>query len=60
MLFLLSAVIGFDQADGAQIHGLTTAGWIFISAAWISIIGLAVFCYRKVIMKSEQKRRATP
>lgn len=37
--------------------GLTTAGWIFISIAWTTIISVAVFCYRKVLQKAAEKRR---
>ncbi len=59
MAFLSSVALVIDQTAGAQAQGLSTAGWIFVSTAWICIISVAVFCYRKVIMKSEQKRRAT-
>ncbi len=27
---------------------MTTAGWIFLTVAWIAIIGLVVFCYGKI------------
>ena len=60
MTFLLSAAAGIDQGAGVQAQGLTTAGWIFVSTAWVCIISIAVFCYRKVILKSEHKRRVAP
>ncbi|NUO80707.1 hypothetical protein HUU05_11555 [candidate division KSB1 bacterium] len=60
MTFLLSAIPGIDQTASTQVSGLTTAGWIFVSTAWLVIISVAAFCYRKVIQKSEQNRRATP
>ena len=28
--------------------GMTTAGWVFLIVAWMSIIGLTAWCYRKV------------
>lgn len=37
--------------------GMTTAGWIFMSLAWLTIISVAVFCYRKVLQKAAEKRR---
>ena len=37
--------------------GLTAAGWVFISIAWTTIISVAVFCYRKVLQKAEEKRQ---
>ncbi len=36
---------------------MTTAGWIFLSIAWISIISVAVFCYRKVLQKATKQRQ---
>ncbi|MCG3119107.1 MAG: hypothetical protein ALAOOOJD_01438 [bacterium] len=37
--------------------GMTTAGWIFMSLAWLTIISVAVFCYRKVLQKAAEKQR---
>ena len=37
--------------------GMTTGGWIFMSVVWTTVISLAVFCYRKVLQKAEEKRR---
>lgn len=28
---------------------MTTAAWIFVGAAWTFVIGLAVFCFAKVL-----------
>jgi hypothetical protein len=38
--------------------GLTTAGWIFVTIAWTTIIGVAVFCYSKVLQKAAARRLA--
>ena len=45
------------DATGKQPTGLTVGGWIFLSVAWTTIIGVAVFCYRKVLQKAVEKRR---
>jgi hypothetical protein len=48
-----------EQTGPTHAHGLSTAGWIFISCAWIAIIGVAVFCYSRVIRLAEQRKRAS-
>ncbi len=56
-MLLSSASFILTQTNPAAVHGLNTAGWIFISLAWISIISVAVFCYSKVIRIAEQRKR---
>jgi hypothetical protein len=40
-----------------QPAGMTAAGWIFIAIAWTAIISVAVFCYRKVLQKAEERKQ---
>lgn len=56
-MLLLHEVVQVTQTLSDKPVGLTTAGWIFISIAWTTIISLAVFCYRKVLQKAAEKRR---
>lgn len=37
--------------------GLTTAGWIFVSIAWTTIMSMLIFCYRKVLQKAAERRQ---
>lgn len=53
---LFSAPLLILQTDPASAHGLNTAGWIFISIAWLAIISVAVFCFGKVIRLAEAKK----
>lgn len=57
MLWFISSAL-MEQTGSASAHGLTTAGWIFISLAWITIISVAAFCYSRVIRIAEANRRA--
>lgn len=57
-MLLLHEVVQTTQALADKPVGMTTAGWVFISVAWITIISLAVFCYRQVLQKAAGKRRA--
>lgn len=50
-------VLFLDQTGTSQAHGLSTAGWIFISIAWFTIISVAVFCYGKVIRLAEARKK---
>ena len=56
-MLLLHEVVQVTQTLSDKPIGMTTAGWIFISIAWTTIISLAVFCYRKVLQKAAEKRR---
>jgi hypothetical protein len=56
MLLLLEAA-QTAQSLSDKPAGLTTAGWIFMSIAWTTIISMAVFCYRKVLQKAAEKRQ---
>lgn len=56
-MLLFHEVVQSAQSFSDKPVGLTTAGWIFISIAWTTIISLAVFCYRKVLQKAAEKRR---
>lgn len=57
-MLLSSAAILAMQTAPASAQGLNTAGWIFISSAWLTIISVAVFCFSKVIRLAEAKKRA--
>ncbi len=57
MMFLIIATAQSAQTSSQNAVGLTTAGWIFISIAWITIISIAVFCYRKVLQKASERRQ---
>jgi hypothetical protein len=57
IMFLITATIQSAQASAQNAVGMTTAGWIFISIAWITIISLAVFCYRKVLQTASERRQ---
>ncbi len=35
--------------------GLNLGGWIFISAAWIGIIYITIFCFKRVLGTQEKK-----
>lgn len=56
-MLLLHEVVQVTQTLSDKPIGMTTAGWIFISIAWTTIISLAVFCYRKVLQKAAEKWR---
>ncbi len=56
-MLLLHEVVQVTQTLSDKPIGMTTAGWIFISIAWTTIISIAVFCYRKVLQKAAEKRR---
>ncbi len=56
-MLLFHEVVQTTQVLSDKPVGMTTAGWIFISIAWTTIISLAVFCYRKVLQKAGEKRR---
>jgi hypothetical protein len=56
-MLLLHEVVQGAQSIADKPIGMTTAGWIFISIAWTTIISLAVFCYRKVLQKATEKRQ---
>lgn len=56
-MLLFHEVVQSAQSFSDKPVGLTTAGWIFISIAWTTIISLAVFCYRKVLQKAAEKRQ---
>ncbi|MCI0693079.1 hypothetical protein L0337_13865 [candidate division KSB1 bacterium] len=45
------------QSLTGQPAGMTAAGWIFIAIAWMTIISIAVFCYRKVLQITEERRQ---
>lgn len=56
-MLLLHAVLPLTQSLSEQPIGLSAAGWTFIAIAWITIISLVVFCYRKVLQKAAEKRQ---
>ena len=35
-------------------QGMTTAGWVFLTIAWGSIISLTVYCFVKVLGPEEK------
>jgi hypothetical protein len=57
MMFLITATVLSAQTSAQNAVGMTAAGWIFISIAWITIISIAVFCYRKVLQKASERRQ---
>lgn len=56
-MLLPDAILQADQTLPNQAQGLTTAGWLFVSLAWTTILSIAVFCYRKVLSKAEARGR---
>lgn len=52
-------VLQADQALAKEAQGLTAAGWFFVALAWTTIVSMAVFCYRKVLSKAEERSRAS-
>lgn len=39
--------------------GLNLGGWIFIIVAWGSILGVTIFCFKRVLGTHNQKDEAT-
>lgn len=56
-MLLPDALVQVDQTLSNQAQGLTAAGWFFVTLAWTTIISTAIFCYRKVLHKSEERKR---
>jgi hypothetical protein len=57
IMFLITATAQSVQASAQNAVGMTTAGWIFMAIAWITIISIAVFCYRKILQKASERRQ---
>lgn len=36
--------------------GLNLGGWVFILIAWGSIIGLTIFCFKRVLVTHNDKK----
>jgi len=57
MILLLQESTNVVSATSNGGTGLTLAGWIFISIAWTSVLGLLIFCYRKILQKAAEKKQ---
>lgn len=36
--------------------GLNLGGWIFLVTAWASIIGVTIFCFKRVLITHNRKK----
>ena len=42
--------------SGAPSTGLTAGGWLFFLLAWGLIVGLTLFCFRKLLKTQNRKK----